>query len=490
MRRFRYAEPALTFDDVLVVPAKSKILPKDVTLTARLTAGIGLKIPIISAAMDTVTEHQLAIALARQGGIGIIHKNLMPDRQAKEVSLVKRSQSGKITNPLTLGPDHTLVQAQELMGIYKFSSVPIVEGRKLVGLVTKSDCEMWMEEKDKLVGDFMKPVSKLVCGIPDMTMDEALQKMRDERVKRLPLVDQDGNLAGLYTIKDITKKIEYPGAAVDENKRLLVGAAIGVGDDLMHRVELLIEAGADILCFDSSHGHSEGVLVSIEKIKKAWPDIPMIGGNIATAEGARALIEAGVDAVKVGVGPGSICTTRVITGCGMPQITAVAEAAFEARKHGITVIADGGIRYSGDIVRALTAGADTVMVGSLLAGTLESPGETKLYKGQYWKIYRGMGSIQAMVDGSAELYFQDKNAGPSTLVPEGIAGKVPYKGPTADVIFQLIGGLRSGMGRVGAPDIQSLWEKKFVLVTQAGVAESHVHNVEITDEAPNYPSVR
>jgi len=475
----------LTFDDVLLVPGYSEVLPAQVDLRARLTPTIELHIPIVSAAMDTVTEARLAIALAREGGIGIIHRNLSVADQAAEVDKVKRSESGMITDPITLPPDATLAEAEAIMSRYHISGVPIVQdGGRLVGILTNRDI--------RFVEDFSRPVCEfmtsegLVTAPLGTTLEQAKDILQKHRIEKLPLVDEKGILRGLITVKDIQKKLDYPHAATDEQGRLLVGAAVGVGADLEERVTALLEAGVDVVVVDTAHGHSRGVLRAIERIRTIAPDLPIIAGNVVTAEGTRELISAGADAVKVGVGAGSICTTRVISGVGMPQVTAIAVCAAEARKHNVPVIADGGIRYSGDIVKALAAGADTVMLGSLLAGLEEAPGEIVIYEGRPFKEYRGMGSLGAMQGYGRDRYASGQSSG--KLVPEGVEGRVPYKGKLHDYLYQLVGGLRSGMGYVGAANLDELRQKAhFVRVTHAGLIESHPHDVIVIKEAPNYP---
>lgn len=484
MAEFFHTE-GLTFDDVLLVPAKSEVLPRDVDISTRLTATINLNIPIVSAAMDTVTEYKMAISLARQGGIGIIHKNLAPDIQAGEVDKVKRSESGMIVDPITLPPDRPIGEALLVMKKFAISGIPITQNGKLVGILTNRDLR-FHKELNLLIGDVMTK-SNLITAHEGTDLDTAQELLHKNRIEKLLIVDKDNNLKGMITVKDIMKKIQYPNACKDEYGRLRVGAAVGVASEMENRAELLIKFGVDILVIDSSHGHSAGVLRAVELLKKKFPRKPLMAGNIATKEGAQALIDAGADSIKIGIGPGSICTTRVITGAGMPQVTAVMECVSAARKHSIPVVADGGIRYSGDIVKAMAAGADSVMIGSLFAGTEESPGETILYEGRTFKVYRGMGSVEAMKAGSRDRYFQEHQDEVSKFVPEGIEGRVPYKGELADSVYQLVGGLRSGMGICGAANISELNKKaRFVRVTQAGVIESHPHSVAITKEAPNY----
>lgn len=478
---------ALTFDDVLVVPAYSEVLPNETDVSVNLTPQIRLNIPILSAAMDTVTEAHLAISLAREGGLGIIHRNMSPEDQAAEVEKVKRSQSGMIVEPISLPPDASLRRAEEIMSTYHISGVPITNpDGKLVGILTNRDIR-FVE-----AGDYDLPVSQFMTTEPLITArvgippDEAKNILQKHRIEKLPLVDENGILKGLITVKDIQKARDYPNAATDSQGRLLVGAAVGVGTDLEKRVELIIKAGVDVLAIDTAHGHSKGVLDAIRRIKTAWPELPVIAGNVVTAEGTEALIKSGADGVKVGVGAGSICTTRVISGAGMPQVTAIRECAQAARKHGIPTIADGGIKFSGDIVKAIVAGAEAVMLGSLLAGLEESPGEMVLYEGRHFKEYRGMGSLGALKGYGKDRYGTGQS-GSSKLVPEGIEGRVPYKGHLNDYVFQLVGGLRSGMGYAGAAALEDLRTKtKMRRITNAGLVESHPHDVIITREAPNY----
>ncbi|MCF6139646.1 IMP dehydrogenase [Pseudalkalibacillus berkeleyi] len=479
----KFAREGLTFDDVLLVPAKSSVLPKDVSVGTRLSETVKLNVPVISAGMDTVTESKMAIAMARQGGLGIIHKNMSIEEQAEHVDRVKRSESGVITNPFYLTPEHQVFDAEHLMGKYRISGVPIVdEDRKLVGIITNRDMRFIQDFSIK-IKDVMTH-ENLVTASVGTTLKEAEEILQQHRIEKLPLVDENGILKGLITIKDIEKVIEFPHSAKDSQGRLLAGAAVGVTADALMRVKKLVEAGVDALVIDTAHGHSEGVLDKVREIKSAYPQITIIAGNVATAEGTRELIEAGVDVVKVGIGPGSICTTRVVAGVGVPQVTAVYECATEARKHNIPIIADGGIKYSGDVVKALAAGGHAVMLGSLLAGVDESPGEREIYQGRQFKVYRGMGSIGAMERGSRDRYFQENN---QKLVPEGIEGRVPYKGPLADTLHQLVGGLRSGMGYCGTPTVEDLRENAmFTRITNAGLRESHPHDVQITKESPNY----
>lgn len=488
MARF-YEKDGWTFDDVLLMPNKSEVLPKDVDISTDLTAGITLNIPIISAAMDTVTESKLAIAVARQGGLGIIHKNLTPEIQAGEVDKVKRSESGMITNPHTLSPDKPIGEALAAMEKYSISGIPITESGKLVGIITNRDLR-FHRQLDLLIGEVMTK-DNLITAPEGTSLEDARDLLHTNRIEKLLIVDEHNNLKGMITVKDIMKKIKYPLASKDKNGRLRVGAAVGVSSDLAKRSEVLVAAGVDILAVDSSHGHSKGVLDTVAFLKKKFSKVPVMAGNIATKEGAQALIDAGADVIKVGIGPGSICTTRVVTGCGVPQITAIIEAVEAASARNIPVVADGGIRYSGDIVKALAAGARVVMVGSLFAGTTESPGETILYEGRSYKVYRGMGSVEAMKAGSTDRYFQEHEKEASKFVPEGIEGWVPFKGDLADTVYQLIGGLRSGMGICGAANLKELREKaRFIKLTQAGVTESHPHSLTFSKEAPNYRRVR
>jgi len=475
---------ALTFDDVLLVPRHSFSHPKDVSTTSRFTTGIPLNLPLVSAAMDTVTESEMAIAMARAGGIGVIHKNMSIDRQAAEVDRVKRSESGMILNPITLAPDATLREANALMMRFKISGVPIVdrEGR-LVGIITNRDLQ-FERNLDRPLNDAMTK-NGLVTAPVGTTLDEAERILGQHRIEKLPVVDQGGKLRGLITVKDIHKRRQFPSANKDQHGRLRVAAAIGAGGDMSERATALIAAGVDALVVDTAHGHAESVLRATASVREMFPEVQLIAGNVATRDGAAALVERGVNAVKVGVGPGSICTTRVVTGVGVPQLTAVLEAIEGAGD--VPVIADGGIKYSGDIVKALAAGASSVMMGSMLAGTEESPGESFLLEGRRFKMIRGMGSLSAMQDGSADRYFQEGEMSPKKLVPEGIEGRVPYKGPVGDVIYQMVGGLRSGMGYVGCETIEALrTQTEFVRITSAGLRESHPHDVAITREAPNY----
>ncbi len=474
---------ALTFDDVLLVPGRSRVHPKDVDVSTALTRRIGLQVPLVSAAMDTVTEAGMAIALAREGGIGVVHKNMSVDRQAEEVDRVKRSESGMILKPITLGPSASLAEAHALMARFSISGVPVVEeGGKLVGIVTNRDLQF--------ESDLSRPVSALmtsdglVTAPKGTTLDEAEVILHRHRIEKLPVVDEEGGLEGLITVKDIAKRLQFPRASKDDHGRLRVGAAVGASREDFERAGALVAAGVDVLVVDTAHGHSEGVLRAVARIREAFPDEDLIAGNVATAAGARALAQRGADAVKVGVGPGSICTTRVVTGVGVPQLTAVMEAVRGVAGEA-PVVADGGIRYSGDMVKALAAGASCVMMGSAFAGTEEAPGEAFLLEGRRFKVVRGMGSLSAMEDGSADRYFQD--GGPRKLVPEGIEARVPYKGPVSDTVYQMVGGLRSGMGYCGAASLERLRAgARFVRVTSGGLRESHPHDVTITREAPNY----
>ncbi|MGD6858256.1 IMP dehydrogenase [Bacillus infantis] len=481
----KFVKEGLTFDDVLLVPARSEVLPKDVQLHVDLTDKVRLNIPIISAGMDTVTEAEMAIAMARAGGLGIIHKNMSIEQQADQVDKVKRSESGVITDPFFLTPDQQVFDAEHLMGKYRISGVPIVNNndeQKLVGIITNRDLRFIQDYSIK-ISDVMTK-ENLVTAPVGTTLEEAESILQKYKIEKLPLVDQEGVLKGLITIKDIEKVIEFPNSAKDRQGRLLAGAAVGVTKDTMKRVEMLVKASVDVLVVDTAHGHSKGVLDTVRQIRESYPEVAIIAGNVATAEATKDLIEAGADVVKVGIGPGSICTTRVVAGVGVPQITAVYDCATEARKHGKAIIADGGIKYSGDIVKSLAAGGHAVMLGSLLAGVSESPGETEIFQGRRFKVYRGMGSVGAMEKGSKDRYFQEDN---KKFVPEGIEGRLPYKGPLSDTIYQLVGGIRSGMGYCGSKDLTDLREKaQFIRMTGAGLRESHPHDVQITKEAPNY----
>ena len=475
---------ALTFDDVLLVPRHSTVHPKDVSLASRLSRGIGLNVPLISAAMDTVTESEMAIAMARAGGVGVIHKNMTIDRQAAEVDRVKRSESGMILDPITLGPDRRLREAFALMARFKISGVPIVNDRgHLVGIITNRDLQ-FERNMERLIDEVMTK-ENLITAPVGTTLDEAERILGEHRIEKLPVVDEKGLLKGLITVKDIFKRRQFPNANKDEHGRLQVAAAVGVGSEARARAQALLDAGADAVVIDSAHGHSEGVLETAAGLREAFPDAQLIAGNVATAAGARALVERGMDAVKVGIGPGSICTTRVVTGVGVPQITAILDAVEGAGD--VPVIADGGVKYSGDAVKALAAGAASIMLGSMLAGTEESPGESFLLEGRRFKTVRGMGSLSAMQEGSADRYFQESDTSLQKLVPEGIEGRVPYSGPVGDVLYQITGGIRSGMGYCGAANLKDLSrDTEFVQVTAAGYRESHPHDVVVTREAPNY----
>lgn len=478
----KFVKEGLTFDDVLLIPRKSEVLPKEIDVSTVLARDITLKTPLMTAAMDTVTEYKMAIAIAREGGIGVIHKNMSIEQQADQVDMVKRSENGVITNPFYLSPDNYVYDADELMAKYKISGVPICRDGKLVGIITNRDLK-FLESYNVKIEDVMTK-ENLVVGKVGTTLKEAQQILRKHKIEKLPLVDDAGNLKGLITVKDIEKTAQYPNSARDKNGRLLCAAAVGNTKDVMDRVKALVEAQVDVLVLDSAHGHHIGMLNCVKKIKAAYPEVALIAGNIATAEAAEDLIKAGADAIKVGIGPGSICTTRIVAGIGVPQITAVYEASRVAAKYNIPVIADGGIKYSGDIVKALAAGASVVMLGSLLAGCEESPGDSEIYQGRQFKVYRGMGSLAAMAKGSKDRYFQEDN---KKLVPEGVEGRVPYKGELADTVFQLVGGIKSGMGYCGCENIPALHERaQFVRITGAGLKESHPHDIYITKEAPNY----
>ena len=481
------SEQALTFDDVLLVPGRSEVLPAEVDLGVTLAPGICLSIPLLSAAMDTVTEARLAIALAREGGLGVLHRNLPPEQQAEEVDKIKRSESGMIVDPITLPPGSTVGDAEAIMSKYHISGVPITEnGQRLVGMLTNRDVR-FVRDMSLPLHQLMTPAERLVTAPVGTTLEDAVEILQEHRIEKLPLVDDQGVLKGLITVKDIMKKRDYPRRATDAQGRLLCAAAVGVGDAALARLDLLVEKGLDLVVVDTAHGHTRGVLDTVERIKGRYPDLALVGGNVVTAEGTRDLVAASADVVKVGVGAGSICTTRVVTGAGMPQITAIQECAAEAQRQGVSVVADGGIKYSGDITKALAAGADAVMLGSLLAGLEESPGELVIYEGRHFKEYRGMGSLGAMKGLARDRYFGGQGEGKH--VPEGIEGQVPYKGPLADYVMQLMGGLRSGMGYVGARDLAELRAKaQFVRITHAGLIESHPHTVIITKEAPNYPT--
>ena len=483
----KFQKEGYTFDDVLLIPAESHVLPNDVDLQVQLAKNLLLKIPLMSASMDTVTDSTMAIAIARQGGLGVIHKNMSIEAQAEEVHKVKRSESGVILNPFFLTPKHSVQEAEDLMAKYRISGVPIVESfdnQKLVGILTNRDL--------RFITDYSIEIEEVMTKEPLITapvgtsLKEAESILQRHKIEKLPLVDEKGNLSGLITIKDIEKVIEFPNSAKDKHGRLLVAAAVGITSDTFERTKALLEAGADAIVIDTAHGHSEGVIRKIKEIRETFPDATLIAGNVATAEGTRALFEVGVDVVKVGIGPGSICTTRVVAGVGVPQVTAIYDAATVAREYGKAIIADGGIKYSGDIVKAIAAGGHVVMLGSLLAGTDESPGEFEIYQGRRFKTYRGMGSLAAMENGSSDRYFQSKNEA-NKRVPEGIEGRVAYKGAASDIIYQMIGGLRSGMGYVGAHNLEELRENtQFIRMSGAGLRESHPHDVQITKEAPNY----
>ncbi|MCE7792735.1 IMP dehydrogenase [Salipaludibacillus sp. CUR1] len=479
----KFEKEGLTFDDVLLTPAKSDVLPRDVSVKTKLSETLQLNIPLISAGMDTVTEASMAIAMAREGGLGIIHKNMSIEEQAEQVDRVKRSESGVITNPFHLTEDHQVFDAEHLMGKYRISGVPIAdENEKLVGIITNRDLR-FIEDYSIPIKDVMTSEG-LVTAPVGTTLKEAQQILQKHRIEKLPLVDEDSRLKGLITIKDIEKAIEFPDSAKDAQGRLLVGAAVGVGGDADARIKALIEAEIDVLVIDTAHGHSQGVLDKVRSVRDNYPNLNIIAGNVATAEATRDLIEAGANIIKVGIGPGSICTTRVVAGIGVPQVTAVYDCATEARKHGIPIIADGGIKYSGEIAKALAAGGNAVMLGSLLAGVSESPGEREIFQGRQFKVYRGMGSLGAMEKGSKDRYFQENE---QKLVPEGIEGRTPYKGPLKDTVHQLVGGLRAGMGYCGTADLKALQEEtQFIRITNAGLKESHPHDVQITKESPNY----
>jgi IMP dehydrogenase len=480
---------ALTFDDVLLIPLKSEVLPSEVDTRTRLTKNVVLNIPIVSAAMDTVTEADLAIALAREGGIGIVHKNMAIEDQAREVDTVKRSESGMISNPFTLGPSASVAEALGLMARYKISGVPITDdAHRLVGILTNRDLR-FLERTDIPVSEIMTH-ENLITVPEGTTLDDAKRVLHKNRIEKLPVVDKDYRLKGLITVKDIKKSMEFPLASKDDRGRLRVGAAVGVSRDTRERVSAIVEAGADVVVVDSAHGHSRAVLATIEAIREDYPAVDIVGGNVVTADGVRDLVKAGVDGVKVGIGPGSICTTRVVAGVGMPQVTAIMDCRAVCEDEGVPLIADGGIKYSGDIAKAVAAGANSVMIGSLFAGTEESPGELVLYEGRSYKDYRAMGSLGAMKKGSSDRYFQEGTE-PRKLVPEGIEGRVPYRGPLSATIFQLVGGLKAGMGYCGAATIEDLRTRaRFVRITQSGLIESHPHDVNITKEAPNYRAPR
>ena len=480
----KFVGEGLTFDDVLLVPRESHVLPHETELKTRLTKKIELNIPLMSAGMDTVTESRMAIAMARQGGIGIIHKNMTIEEQAKQVDRVKRSEHGIITDPFYLSPTNSIKEALDVMANYRISGVPIVdEEMTLVGILTNRDVR-FEENLEQEIKNVMTPKEKLITGKEHISMDDALEKMKNARIEKLPIVNDEFKLTGLITIKDIEKAIQYPNSARDSNGRLLVGAAVGITADMMERVSALVNAKVDVITIDTAHGHSAGVLKAVKKIKEEYPEIQVIAGNVATYEATKALIEAGADCVKIGIGPGSICTTRVVTGIGVPQITAIMEASKAAVEYDVPIIADGGIKYSGDIIKAIAAGADVIMAGSLFAGTSEAPGEEVLYEGRRYKEYRGMGSIGAMKSGSEDRYFQ---TGTKKFVPEGVEGRVPFKGKVEDVVYQMIGGLRAGMGYIGAKDIPEVKERAhFVKISSASLIENHPHDISITKESPNY----
>lgn len=480
----KFLKEGLTFDDVLLIPAKSDIMPKQINVKTQLTKKITLNVPLMSSAMDTVTESKMAIAVARVGGIGIIHKNMSIEKQADEVDKVKRSENGVIVNPFFLSPDHYVYDANELMAKYRISGVPICEGGKLVGILTNRDLRFITDFNIRIKEVMTK--ENLVTAAVGTTLEQAKNILMAHKIEKLPIVDDNGVLKGLITIKDIEKAVQYPDSARDPSGRLLCGAAIGVTGDVLERAEALINSQVDVLVLDSAHGHSKGIMDCVTKVKTKFPEIQLVAGNIATARAAEELIAAGADAVKVGMGPGSICTTRVVAGIGVPQITAIYDCACVAAKYGVPVIGDGGIKYSGDIVKAIAAGANVIMVGSLLAGCEESPGDTEIYQGRSFKVYRGMGSMGAMAHGSKDRYFQEGSSN-QKLVPEGVEGRVPFKGPVADTVFQLMGGVRSGMGYCGCHDIPELQQTaQFIRITGAGLKESHPHDIYITKEAPNY----
>ncbi|MCC8073734.1 MAG: IMP dehydrogenase [Clostridiales bacterium] len=480
----KFVKEGLTFDDVLLIPAESDVTPDKVQLKTKLTKDITLNIPVMTAAMDTVTESRMAIAIAREGGIGVIHKNMTIEEQATEVDKVKRSENGVITNPFFLSPNHLASDAEALMNKYRISGVPICEeDGTLVGILTNRDMR-FMTDYSVSIASVMTPKNQLVTAKTGTTLEDAKKILMNSKVEKLPIIDDDGKLTGLVTIKDIEKSVKYPNTARDKDGRLLCAAALGVTDDVLDRAKALADAGVDAFVLDSAHGHSLNIMKNVEKVKNTFPQISLIAGNVATADGTEALIKAGADAVKVGIGPGSICTTRVVAGIGVPQITAIYDSAERADKYGVPIIADGGIKYSGEIVKAIAAGGSVVMVGSLVAGCEESPGDTEIYQGRQFKVYRGMGSLGAMSQGSADRYFQK---GSKKFVPEGVEGRVPYKGALGDTIYQMMGGLRSGMGYCGCHTIEELRTKaKFIKITGAGLIESHPHDVSITKEAPNY----
>lgn len=482
MNEEKILKKGLTFDDVLLVPAKSQVLPKEVDVSTYLTKEIKLNIPLLSAGMDTVTEARMAIAIAREGGVGIIHKNMSVEDQASEVDKVKRSEHGVIVDPFHLGPEHPISDALKLMAKYRISGVPITVNGKLVGILTNRDLR-FETNMNRKISEVMTS-ENLVTAPEGTNLEQAQEILKKYKIEKLPIVDRESNLKGLITIKDIEKAIQYPNSAKDAKGRLLAGAAVGVTDDMTDRVDALVKAKVDVVVLDTAHGHSKGVIEAVKKIKSGYPDLQLVAGNVATYEGTEDLIKAGADAVKIGIGPGSICTTRVVAGIGVPQITAIMDSARAASKYGIPIIADGGIKYSGDITKAIAAGADTVMIGSLLAGTEESPGDIEIYQGRSFKVYRGMGSLGAMASGSKDRYFQEDA---KKLVPEGVEGRVPYKGALSETVYQLVGGLKAGMGYCGTANIKGLKEDtKFMAITPAGLKENHPHDVSITKEAPNY----
>lgn len=478
----RILKQAYTFDDLLLVPNKSEVLPKDVSLVTNLTKKIKLNIPLISAGMDTVTESKMAISMAREGGIGIIHKNMSIEAQANEVDRVKRQENGVITNPISLPKDKIVQDALDLMAKYRISGIPVTEGKKLVGIITNRDI-VYETDYTKSIEEVMTS-KNLVTAPQGTTVEAAKEILKKHKIEKLPLVDSEGNLTGLITVKDIEKTVKFPNAAKDERGRLLCGAAVGVTKDMMERVDALVAVDVDVITIDTAHGHSKGVLDAVKTVKEKYLELQVIAGNVATAEATKDLIEVGADCIKVGIGPGSICTTRVVAGVGVPQLTAIMDCVEEANKYGVPVIADGGLKYSGDVVKSLAAGAKICMMGSMFAGCEEAPGETEIYQGRSYKVYRGMGSLGAMAAGSKDRYFQEDN---KKLVPEGVEGRLPFKGPVVDTIYQLVGGIRSGMGYLGSPTLPILYETAtFVIQTSAGLRESHPHDISITKEAPNY----
>lgn len=478
----RILKQAYTFDDLLLVPNKSEVLPKDVSLVTNLTKKIKLNIPLMSAGMDTVTESKMAISMAREGGIGIIHKNMSIEAQANEVDRVKRQENGVITNPISLPKGKIVQDALDLMAKYRISGIPVTEGKKLVGIITNRDI-VYETDYTKSIEEVMTS-KNLVTAPQGTTVEDAKEILKKHKIEKLPLVDSEGNLTGLITVKDIEKTVKFPNAAKDERGRLLCGAAVGVTKDMMERVDALVAVDVDVITIDTAHGHSKGVLDAVKTVKEKYPELQVIAGNVATAEATKDLIEAGADCIKVGIGPGSICTTRVVAGVGVPQLTAIMDCVEEANKYDVPVIADGGLKYSGDVVKSLAAGAKICMMGSMFAGCEEAPGETEIYQGRSYKVYRGMGSLGAMAAGSKDRYFQEDN---KKLVPEGVEGRLPFKGPVVDTIYQLVGGIRSGMGYLGSPTLPILYETAtFVIQTSAGLRESHPHDISITKEAPNY----